>query len=218
MPAEGLKGPLGLLSWQSYKDSQMTFLMAKQKYLEAAAANTRLDLHWIWNGDGNNSNAALTIMRHHDNASVVRGLIGRPPKTAWVIDYSLFERIHYLLVAGFDVFGSAGHQLTTRLYMDFLRMEGEFNFLALLPKSERVKVRDQWYRDAHTSVRDYVYGSHIAFNRDTDIPFMTDNPRIELMQMLRRTLDPVMEKRFDLAAMPDNGLRAEMLRPSVTPA
>ena len=212
LPAEGLKGPLGLFSWQGYKDSQMSFLMAKQKYLETAAANTRLDLHWIWDGDGHNTNAALTILRHHDNASVVRGLIGRPPKTAWVIDYSLFERIHYLLVAGFDVFGAAGHQLTTRLYMDFLRMEGEFNFLALLPKAQRVKVRDHWYRDAHTSVRDYVYGSHIAFNRETDIPFTTDNPRVELMQMLRHKLDPVMEKRFDLGSAPDNGLRSELER------
>ncbi len=212
LPAEGLKGPLGLFSWQSYKDSQMSFLMAKQKYLETATANARLDLHWIWDGDSRNSNAALTILRHHDNASVVRGLIGRPPKTAWVIDYSLFERIHYLLVAGFDVFGSAGHQLTTRLYMDFLRMEGEFNFLALLPKAQRVKVRDQWYRDAHTSVRDYVYGSHIAFNRDTDITFITDNPRIELMQMLRHRLEPVLERRFELDSAADSGLRTELER------
>jgi Fatty acid cis/trans isomerase (CTI) len=215
LPAEGLKGPLGLLSWQGYKDSQMAFLMAKQKYLESTAANARLDLQWIWDGDGHNTNAALTILRHDDNASVVRGLIGRPPKTAWVIDYSLFERIHYLLVAGFDVFGSAGHQLTTRLTMDFLRMEGEFTFLALLPKAERVKVRDHWYRDAHASVRDYVYGSHIAFNRETDIPFTTDNPRVELMQLLRRKLDPVLEKRFELGSAPDNGDRADLQRLAV---
>ena len=61
------------------------------------------------------------------------GLHGDFPETAWIIDYPLFERIHYLLVAGFDVYGNAGHQLNTRIVMDFLRMEGENNFLAFLP-------------------------------------------------------------------------------------
>ena len=42
---------------------------------------------------------------------MVKGLVGQQPKTAWVIDYSLLERIHYLLVAGFDVFGNVAHQL-----------------------------------------------------------------------------------------------------------
>jgi hypothetical protein len=79
----------------------------------------------IWDGDGSNDNAALTIFRHFDSASVERGLLGTPPKTAWVVDFPLLERIHYLLVAGFDVFGNVGHQVTARLYMDFLRMEGD---------------------------------------------------------------------------------------------
>jgi len=48
------------------------------------------------------------------------------------------ECIHYLLVAGFDVYGNIGHQLSTRLYMDFLRMESEFGFLALLPEETRI--------------------------------------------------------------------------------
>ncbi|CAG22542.1 hypothetical protein PBPRB0669 [Photobacterium profundum SS9] len=45
------------------------------------------------------------VFRHFDSASMVKGLIGVQPKTAWIIDYSLLERIHYLLVAGFDVYG-----------------------------------------------------------------------------------------------------------------
>jgi len=36
----------------------------------------------------------------------------------WVVDYPLLERIYYALVAGFDVYGTAGHQLALRLYMD----------------------------------------------------------------------------------------------------
>ena len=84
----------------------------------------------IWDGDGRNDNAGLTIFRHFDSASVVKGMVGGSPKTAWVIGYPLLERIHYLLVADYDVYGNVGHQLNSRLYMDFLRMEGEFNFLS----------------------------------------------------------------------------------------
>ncbi len=59
-----------------------------------------LDLDPVWDGDGKNPNAALTVFRHKDNATVEQGLLGATPQTAWLIDYTLFERIHYLLVAG----------------------------------------------------------------------------------------------------------------------
>lgn len=42
LPAEGLKGPLGLFSWHGYKNSQMAFLMARQKYLD----DTPSDRFW----------------------------------------------------------------------------------------------------------------------------------------------------------------------------
>ncbi len=64
-----------------------------------------LTLDVVWDGDGYNQNAALTVFRHFDSASVVKGLVGPEPQTAWLIDYPILERIHYLLVAGFDVFG-----------------------------------------------------------------------------------------------------------------
>ena len=108
-----------------------------------------MGLDLVWDGDGHNDNAALTVFRHNDSATVVKGFVGQQPKTAWLINYSLLERIHYLLVAGFDVFGNVGHQLETRLYMDFLRMEGEQNFLLyLLPKNARLQLRNFWYREA----------------------------------------------------------------------
>ena len=66
----------------------------------------------------------------------------------WIVSYPLLERIHYLLVAGFDVFGNVGHQINTRLYMDFLRMEGETNLLSLLPLARRRPLIDAWYRGA----------------------------------------------------------------------
>lgn len=87
-------------------------------------------------------------MRHFDSATVVQGLVGEPPKTAWLVDYSLLERIYYLLVAGYDVYGNITHNLNSRLYMDFLRMEGEANFISFLPPDARADALSRWYRDA----------------------------------------------------------------------
>jgi hypothetical protein len=41
-------------------------------------------------------------------------VLGNLPKTMWVVDYPLLERIYYALVAGFDVYGATGHQLALR--------------------------------------------------------------------------------------------------------
>ncbi|WP_313952576.1 fatty acid cis/trans isomerase, partial [Accumulibacter sp.] len=143
--------------WRKYAKLQAEYLQGKSKFLDRyAATHEDPNLQWIWNGDDSNPNAALTIFRHFDNASVVKGLVGGPPKTAWVIGYGLLERIHYLLVAGYDVYGNVGHQLLSRLYMDFLRMEGEFNFLTFLPRDDRKAVSDYWYRGASQEVKNHV--------------------------------------------------------------
>jgi hypothetical protein len=104
------------------------------------------ELNDIWDGDGHNSNALLTILRHYDSAHVLKGAVGPIPKTAFVLDYPLFERLVYDLVTGFDIFGNVGHQVLTRITMGHIRMEGEENFLAFLPAEIRKKLRDSWYR------------------------------------------------------------------------
>lgn len=179
---------VSLVDWRKYAKNQLQFLKAKMDFVarQVSADDVAVDLGLVWDGDGNNDNASLTIFRHNDSATVVKGLVGRYPKTGWVIDYSLLERIHYLLVAGFDVYGNAGHQLETRLYMDFLRMEGEQNFLLFLPEAERLKLRDYWYRGAGKHAKKYVLGDSVAFDRDTDIEYHSDNHKVELMDMLKQ--------------------------------
>ena len=122
-------------------------MTSKQRYFEKMDTHN-LDhaLNYVWDGNGTNPNAALTVFRHFDSASVEYGFVGENPETAWIIDYPLFERIHYLLVAGFNIYGNVGHQLSTRMYMDFLRMEGEDHFLTFLPTNKRKAIRDSWYQ------------------------------------------------------------------------
>ena len=171
-------------------------LLAKQLRRPGA----RLDEHLIWDGDGRNDNAALTIFRHFDSATVVKGMVGGSPKTAWVIGYPLLERIHYLLVANYDVYGNVGHQLNSRLYMDFLRMEGEFNFLSFLPRSQRIATRDQWYRDVDEARRAQVYGGPgTTLDVETSIAYGDGDAKEQFLALLQSRLSSVMDTRLQLA-------------------
>lgn len=177
------------------------------KYLDALNAwlidrfpgERRQSLSMLWRGDDHNPNAALTIFRHFDSSTVVKGTVGQPPKTAWLVDYSLLERIHYLLVAEFDVFGNIGHQLNTRLYMDFLRMEGEHNFLTLLPHDERVRLANYWYRDTSERVRKHLvnYEEHVL--ADPAIEYKTDHPKLELFGKIQTLLKDELDNKYTLA-------------------
>ena len=101
----------------------------------------------LWNGDGSNPNAVLTVFRHFDHSYVLNGLRGGEASSYFVLDYGLLERLVYNLVVGYDVFGNLSHQLHTRLYMETLRREAEDNFLLFLPPAERVRLRGQWYQN-----------------------------------------------------------------------
>ncbi len=201
-----------LLAWRALAASEDRFLAAKSEDMNRRFGGERsIDLSFVWRGDRHNSNAALTVFRHFDSASVVTGLVGDPPKTAWLIGYPLLERIYYLLVTGFDVWGNTAHQLETRLFMDYLRMEGEANFLMLLPKASRLPLRDYWYRGVGEDVKARVSGSKFRFDGETGIPYTGTDPlqhQRQLYEWLRGRLAPVLEHRFDLAREPDDALRS----------
>jgi hypothetical protein len=209
LPAEwGGNSPV-LRAWREYAKLEQRYLAAKSAALSAYAQQRPATLDIIWDGDGRNGNAGLTVLRHFDSATVVKGLVGdAPPKTAWVIGYPLFERIFYLLVAGYDVYGNVGHQLNSRLYMDFLRMEGEFAFIALLPEAARIPTRDRWYRGASDEVREQVYGSKAYVNADSAIPYRTADPQAELFGFLRGRLAPVLDRRYERGADGVRGIDA----------
>ena len=104
-----------------------------------------------------------------------------------MIDYSVLERIHYLLVAGYDVYGNLGHQLNTRLYMDFLRTEGEDYFLVFLPADRRQAIRDSWYQGIRQSNKNDE-GTTSWLNREYVVGYETDSPQLELYRQLERHL------------------------------
>ena len=211
LPAEQSSQAGFLSPWMGYALRERAYLQAKTAYMaQKVKEGRRIDLNLIWDGEGHNPNAALTVFRHFDNATVVKGLLGEPPKTAWVLSYSLLERIHYLLVAGFDVYGNIGHQLLSRLYMDFLRMEGEFNFLALLPHAERERIQAYWYRGATPQAQLFLRAAQAEATPETHIPLRSGEPQRELYGLLKSHLAPVLDTRHDLASLSDHPLARDL--------
>lgn len=193
LPSAAESNALIGINWFKYSSFQREYMHSKAISMNQAFPDgEHLTIDQIWDGDGENDNAALTIFRHIDSATVIKGMVGSPPKTAWLIDYGLLERIHYLLAAGFDVYGNIGHQLSTRLYMDFLRMEGEFNFLALLPPETRIAELEKWYEGVSDRQRDYLMSPHKLFSQPSGITYNTQQPKLELYQMLRQNLKGVL--------------------------
>ena len=188
-----------LAIWTDYWQRQKQYMASKQRYFENMHKHDlNHAMKYIWNGNGHNPNAALTVFRHFDSASVEYGFVGAPPETAWIIDYPLFERIHYLLVAGFNVYGNVVHQLSTRIYMDFLRMEGEDHFLALLPVKKRKAIRDQWYQGMRSELDDLFSAPMKWLSVETVTGYKTDDVQAELYQYLSDRLDSALEEANDI--------------------
>lgn len=149
--------------------------------------NKSLNLESIWKGNKVNkedNDAILTIYRHFDSASVHKGALGNMPRTMWIIDYPLLERLYYSLVAGFDVFGNTQHKVLVRKYMDRLRIEGESNFLEYLPKNSRKEIFDSWYQGFLAK----YFVTYTPSSNETAIKYETKNYKEEFIEkILKRT-------------------------------
>jgi hypothetical protein len=184
--AENLKMPA-----ESKSDFKLLSALGNNYYKRAAeyrkdrrdfyAANyyNGLDHKAIWTGNRPTDFPIMTVFRHFDSASVHRGVLGALPRTLWVIDYPLLERIYYSLVAGFDVYGTAGHQLGTRLYMDAIRVEGESNFLDFMPIDTREETMKSWNIGAN--LKRIAYVKPIM---KTAVHYQTEDPKREFAEKL----------------------------------
>jgi hypothetical protein len=188
---------VGLLAWRDYAKLEARHLQTKSQALTLVDDRHLPTVDHLWDGDGRNPTAGLTVFRHFDSASVVRGLVGDRPQTAMVFGYPLFERMHYLLLAGFDIYGNIGHQLATRLYMDFLRMEGELDFLALLPIKDRQAVLDHWYRGRSEPQTRYLADANTYFPRASGMRYRSGDPLDELYAAVRARVAPVRAPALD---------------------
>ena len=213
LPAEH-RSTVGLFAWRDYGRLEHRYLKEKSTALSTLSDDKLPNVTQLWDGDGTNPNAALTVFRHFDNASVTRGFVGERPQTMLILSYPLLERMHYLLLAGYDVYGNLGLQLATRLYMDFLRMEGELNFLALLPLKDRQAVLDYWYRGRTDQHERYLTDATAYFPRESGMQYLSSDPLGELYQAVARRMAPVRDPVLDWKAgeILDSGELAQVRR------
>lgn len=170
----------------------------------------------IWDGEGNNPNALLTIFRHNDNAAVLKGLHGDLPKTLFVLDYALLERLVYNLVVNFDVYGNVSHQMLTRVYMDLIRMEAEEMFLSFLPPEIRVPLRKSWYKGFFAEAKMKYIFPYVDGNRPTQMKYNSaQNAKKEFVEQVlfsyvrpevRGTIDTLNVKSYSIPAKTPNQL------------
>jgi hypothetical protein len=204
MPTElGSEGSLLEAFSNEYRERYAKFYRAKTALYDEAVPEG-LGIGAIWRGRRAVDSPMLTVYRHFDSASVHKGALGALPRTLWVIDYPHLERIYYNLVAGFDVFGDVTHQVNVRRYMDYLRIEGEVNFLNFLPQASRASILESWY--IGDKAVDNVDSEAVVTERDTDIDYHTENPKREFVE---RVVDGHLLKSVAIGFDPINYLRAD---------
>lgn len=182
-------------NWLRYLERRNDYLTKRQKqYVSQQPAGASLT--HIWDGDGQNENALLTIFRHHSSASVVKGLVGHIPQTLWLMDFPLLERTYYELVVNFDVFGNVAHQLLTRLYFDLIRNGSEHNFLRLIPAGQRKPLLEDWYQNLGKLKFGIVYRD-IDDESPSAERFNTKNPKQELALHILERFQSINAMRHD---------------------
>ena len=180
LPIEKVDARLVKTFSDEYRKRYIDYFRAK-KSLESKIYVKGMPLESIWAGEKADDAPMLTVYRHFDSASVHKGILGEEPRTMWVIDYAQFERIYYTLVAGYDVFGNVSHQTNIRRYMDFLRIEGEINFLDYMPKTKRLAMLRSWYINDDSLDR-YKYQEVDTIG--CKIVYTTEYPKYEFIDML----------------------------------
>ncbi len=201
MPIEkGSKFPVWDLIGNRYDKAADRYFKARQDFYMMLNYEG-IGYEGIWKGNRAEDSPILTVYRHFDSASVHKGVLGDLPRTMWVMDYPLLERIYYALVAGFDVYGTLGHQLAIRLYMDGLREEGESYFLNYMPKDVRKKMAVSWYKGI-----DPEKLNHHDSGMPGKIKYSTNRPKLEFIQnVVLKHINPETNIAFDKVNFVPNG-------------
>jgi len=193
MPIENGSDPdLFSVLTNKHRKAEIEFYKVRQDYYASHNFNG-LGYDSIWKGNSPSDAPILTIYRHFDSASVHKGVLGNVPKTMWVFDYPLFERIYYSLVAGFDVYGTAAHQLAIRLYMDGLRIEGESYFMNYMPQAQRNEIMQSWNIGMELKKLNYYQPA-----MPSGITFSTTDPKREFVEnIVNKQILPETKIAFD---------------------
>ena len=77
-------------------------------------------------------------------------------------------------------------------------MEGEFNFLALLPQAQRLATRDHWYRGDSLATREQVYGGPARRWPRRAHPLSDERSEARTARHVAAKLAPVLSTRLEI--------------------
>lgn len=200
-PAHDPSVQVPLLGLSSAKPLMDRSVFGNAAYLQAfAKTKARLEpkgwsLDAIWDGDGDNENAWLTVLRHETNVSVLKGARGGMPRTLWLVSYAGFERMYYDTVAGFAYWEGDPEKLETLVFFNFLRQSFEDHFLLLLPEQYRQSIRDRWTQGIGELGLYAVPFAGAA--QPTRVAVTGDEPLAGMVALIARRLGPA------ISALPD---------------
>ena len=96
--------------------------------------------------------------------------------------------------------------------MDFLRLEGEADFLMFLPPAERRRLTDYWYRGVTGGAKETIATELEGFAGVPKIPYRTTDPKKELLALLEARVGRVVPHAFELEQVEDGSLRSSVER------
>ncbi len=167
--------------FRKYRGKSSEYVKKRRDYYSAHYRYREPGYEAIWRGAKDTDTPLLTVFRHFNSASVHKGALGNLPRTVWLMDYPLVERLYYSLVAGFNVYGSALHQLTIRAYMDELRQEAETYFVDFMPKDRRIPMMKEWYGGMDIEKNNINYSPS---DLEAGVSFATGDPQREFVEHL----------------------------------
>jgi hypothetical protein len=190
---------LGLETWSAMMDR---LPIGNAEYADAYAKAQKkltpegLTVDAIWNGDGKNPNAWLTVLRHETNVSVMKGRQGGIPRSQWLVSYSGFERLYYDTVASYKYWEGDLGKLETLVFFNFLRQEMEDNFLLLLPQNERDPIRQRWSQGGFGAIGRFLV-PFTDFNLAGGVEGDAPHPLLEVIDRLQAHMGPAVSGPVD---------------------
>ncbi len=150
----------------NFKKAQNKYVKVKRKYQDKLRPNG-FKLEDIWDGEGVDKNAIVTVLRHEWTASAHKGQMGQGPRSVLLMDFAKFERYFYLCNVATEVSDGMLWQSRVVTYLFDTKRESEDQFLSFIPKKYRRLIRKNLVQGFDVD-KEFVAPFALPYNKDSD--------------------------------------------------
>jgi hypothetical protein len=90
-------------------------------------------------------------------------------------------------------------------------MEAESNFIAFLPKEDRKKTHEHWYRDTSKDIQDYIFSDTFYQLPESNIAYISKDSKTELFQKVAKHTNNSNVNSYNLAKASDANTNEQTL-------